>query len=336
MNVREIAKAVGVSPATVSLVLNNKPGVKAETRQIVSKMLIENGYSIRTSEVPKSSVRLTFLRYNGVNHEKFDPLYDFFVEILNGVERQASEYGYALSLENADHASLERTIQDAAATSSGIIVFGSELEQDAASTLFHSPCPLIVIDANFLSTPIHSVNADNASGMFQAVRHLQLLGHKKIGYLNNSANTGSIPDRFFAFQTALKTCQLTYHPELTISLPPHLQLAAAQMGDFLQSHPSLPTAFVGSNDSLTLGAMQALQQYGYRIPEDISLIGFDDSYLASLSQLPLTSVSIPKEMLGRTAVRQLKLLLDNPDDKTVYKIQLCTSLIERQSEMRLV
>ena len=93
MNVREIAKAVGVSPATVSLVLNNKPGVKTETRQIVSKILIENGYSIRTSEETKSSVRLTFLRYNGVNHEKFDPLYDFFVEILNGVERQASEYG---------------------------------------------------------------------------------------------------------------------------------------------------------------------------------------------------------------------------------------------------
>lgn len=336
MNVREIAKALGVSPATVSLVLNNKPGVKAETRQAVSKALIENGYSIRTTEDSKQSIQLTFLRYNGANHEKFDPRYDFFVEILNGVERQASDYGYTLNLENADRTSLDRTIQDAAGTSSGIILFGSELEQDAAPTLFHSPCPLIVIDANFLSIPIHSVNADNASGMFQAVRHLQLLGHKNIGYLNNSTGTGSIPDRFFAFQTALKTCNLSYHPEYTIPLPPHLQLAAAQMSEFLKSRPHLPTAFVADNDSLTLGAMQALQQYGYRIPEDISLIGFDDSYLASLSHPPLTSVSIPKEMLGRTAVRQLKLLLDNPEDKTVYKIQLCTSLIERHSEMSLV
>lgn len=335
MNVREIAKAAGVSPATVSLVLNNKPGVKAETRQLVSKMLVENGYSIRTSQESNQSIHLTFLRYTGADHEKFDPRYDFFVEILNGVERQSSDYGYVLNLENSDRASLAGTMQYAADTSSGIIMFGSELEQDLAPVLFNSPCPLIVIDANFLSIPINSVNADNTSGMFQAVSHLQLLGHKKIGYLNNSTGTGSIPDRFFAFQNALKACHLPYEPIYTISLPPHPQLAAAQMNEYLKGQPNLPTAFVADNDSLTLGAMQAFQQNGYRIPEDISLIGFDDSYMSSLSQPPLTSVSIPKEMLGRTAVRQMKILLENPDDTNVYKIQLCTSLIERKSSMRI-
>lgn len=331
MNVREIARAAAVSPATVSLVLNGKPGVKADTRQRVAQLLSENGYEIRQTGTSKQTVRLMFLRYCGTRHEQFDPRYDFFVEIMNGIEYQAAEYGFQLSIANADAASLEAAIRSAAETFSGILLFGSELEQETAPLLEQSPCPLIAIDAHFPSCPIHCINIDNEGGIFQAVRYLQKLGHKKIGYLTSAAGNGAIPTRLHSFQSALTEYGLSYFPEYTFSLPPHLKLAAEQMEKILNGHPPLPTAFAAANDSLTLGAMQALQQSGRRIPEDISLVGFDDAYLTSMSSPPLTSVSVPKEMIGRTAVRQMKHLLDCPDDSTVYKIQLCTKLIERQS-----
>lgn len=331
MNVREIAKAAKVSPATVSLVLNDKPGVKADTRHRVTQLLLENGYKIRRPDSSEQAVQLIFLRYYGAKHEQFDPCYDFFVEIMNGIEYQTSKYGFQLNVANTDASSFDSAVQDAAKNFSGIILFGSELEQETASVLCSSKCPLIVLDAHFPACPIHCVNIDNASGMFQAIRHLKELGHEKIGYLTNVVGTGAIPDRFHSFQSALAEYGLPYFPEYTFALPPHLKLASEQMRETLNSHPQLPTAFVAANDSLTLGVMQALQQSGYRIPDDISLIGFDDAYLTSISAPPLTTISVPKRALGRTAVRQMKHLLDCPDDPAVYKINLYTSLIERQS-----
>ncbi|MCI9099859.1 MAG: LacI family transcriptional regulator [Lachnospiraceae bacterium] len=331
MNVREIAQAANVSPATVSLVLNGRPGVKTDTRQRVAQLLLENGYEIRQTRSSRETVRLMFLRYCGAKHEQFDPRYDFFVEIMNGIEYQAAEYGFQLSIANADVSSLDSTIRHAAKTFSGILLFGSELEQESVPVLLQSHCPLITIDAHFPSCPIHCVNIDNEGGIFQAVQHLHKLGHTKIGYLTSTAGNGAIPTRFQSFQSALQQYGLSYFPEYTFKLPPHLKLAENQMQKILDTRPPLPTAFAAANDSLTLGAMQALQQSGWRIPEDISLIGFDDAYLTSMSNPPLTSVSVPKEMIGRTAVRQMKHLLDCPGDSTIYKIQLCTKLIVRHS-----
>ncbi len=330
MNVREIAKAAKVSPATVSLVLNDRPGVKEDTRRRVAQLLSENGYKIRRPDSPEQA-QLLFLRYYGAEHEQFDPCYDFFVEIMNGIEYQTSKYGFQLNVASTDSSSLSASVQDAAKNFSGIILFGTELEQETASVLSSSKCPLIVLDAHFPASPVHCVNIDNVSGMFQAICHLKGLGHEKIGYLTNAVGTGAIPDRFHSFQTALSEYGLPYFPEYTFSLPPHLKLASQQMREILNSRPPLPTAFVAANDSLTLGVMQALQQSGYRIPGDISLIGFDDAYLTSISDPPLTTISVPKRMLGRTAVRQMKHLLDCPDDTAVYKTTLYTSLIERQS-----
>lgn len=123
-------------------------------------------------------------------------------------------------------------------------------------------------------------------------------------------------------------------PVLIYELDPFLDQAYKQMSALLEKSPELPTAFIADNDMLALGAMQALQQHGIRVPDDVSLIGFNDSHMSSMANPPLTTIRVPKQTMGSVAVRQLHHLITHPADREIYKIQLGSELIERSSVMR--
>lgn len=331
MNIREIAKQAGVSPATVSLVLNNKPKVNKKTRARVAILLAENGYQIKeTAETPNAGSSLLFLRYKS-NVTRLESRDNFLVQIMDGVERQSNELGYALSFASADRNHLTMVLAEAVHTYAGIIVFGTEMDNQDAELLCSASIPLCVTDAHLPLYPLHTVSINNFGAIYEALRYLTQQGHSKIGYLHSTVQTGEIPDRNIAFHNAMRLLGLKTNPAFTYEIDPFLNTAYKQMFTALEQSPDLPTAFIADNDILALGAMQALKRRGIRIPDDVSLIGFDDSHMNNMADPPLTTIRVPKQTMGSTAVRHLHHMITVPSDKDIYKIQLDAKLLKRGS-----
>ena len=333
MNIREIAKQAGVSPATVSLVLNSKPNVNRETRARVTILLEENGYHIKEkADTPKAESSLLFLRYKS-GADRLESRDDFGAD-HGRCKTEANALGYALSFASTDSERLASVLAESAQTYAGVVVFGTELDDQDAELLCHASVPLCVTDTRLPLYPVHTVSINNYGAVYEALRYLNQQGHMKIGYLHSTVQTGEIPDREISYHNAMHLLGLEVDPAFTYELDPFLNTAYKQMSAALEQSPELPTAFIADNDMLALGAMQALQQHGIRVPDDVSLIGFDDSHMSSLANPPLTTIRVPKQTMGSAAVRQLHHIITNPKDKEIYKFQLGAELLERSSVMR--
>ncbi|MBS6547054.1 MAG: LacI family DNA-binding transcriptional regulator [Butyricicoccus pullicaecorum] len=337
MNLKQIAQEANLSLSTISLVLNNKPGVKPETRKRVSELLIQNGYSIRltqpTQDISAAPRTLLFIRYRGSGclMESKD---DFFIQILDGVEAQARLSGFNLQILNADRSNLREELLTASRNAVGVILFATELELDLSPILHCCDAPLVVLDSTLPHENINTISVENIDAMYQAVSYLYSIGHTKIGYLHSVEPTGAIPEREFGYYSAIHELGLENNPAYVHRLYLFADRTYNQMCRILAEKPELPTAFVSDNDVLAVGAMRAFQKCGYRIPEDISIIGFDDSYICTIAIPTLTTIRSPKNAIGCTAVRRIQEILDT-GDKNIVKSRLCTTLVARDSTISL-
>ncbi len=337
MNLKQIAQELNLSLSTVSLVLNNKPGVRQETRNRVSELLQQNGYTIRdaqtSSETAAPPRTLLFIRYRGSGC-LMDSKDDFFIQILDGIESQSRLSGFNVQIRNIDRSNLENELSNASAVAAGVILFATELEDMWLPVLHRCTVPLVVLDSMVGHENINSVCVENTGAMYQAVSYLHSIGHRKIGYLHSVEATGAIPEREAGYYAAMQALGLEVNPTYVHKLFLFADRTHDQMCRILAEHPDLPTAFVSDNDVLAVGAMRAFHECGYRIPDDISIVGFDDSYICTITTPTLTTVCSPKNAIGAMAVRRLKEILDT-GDRTIVKAKLCTSIMVRESTMPL-
>ncbi|MDO5547172.1 MAG: LacI family DNA-binding transcriptional regulator [Eubacteriales bacterium] len=333
MNLKQIAQEAGLSLSTVSLVLNGKPGVSQSTRDRVTQLLIQNGYNIRSSQAKEKALsvprRLLFIHYRGSGclMESKD---SFFIQILDGIEQQARRSNFSLQILNLNQSNLKEELITASRNVDGVIIFATELEAELVPILHYCNVPLVVIDANFPHEQFNYITVENKDAVFRAISYLHSLGHTQIGYLHSFESTGSIPDRERGYYSSMKELGLPINPDHVFQLYLFADRTYDQMCRILSAHPSLPTAFVSDNDVLAIGAMRAFQDCGYRIPEDISIIGFDDSYISSISNPPLTTVHSPQPALGRAAVNRIQEILDT-GDVNIIRSSLFASLVIRNS-----
>ena len=333
MNVRQIAKQAGVSISTVSLVLNSKPGVKQATRDRIAALLVENGYEIRTpaeEPVDTASMRtILFIRYCGLNCV-MEPKDEFLIRMMAGVEQQAQKLGYQLQLTNADHTNLDVVLASASGNAAGAVLFATELEESLLYKLNACEIPLVMMDAVLPPAHRNAVTVDNMEAMEQAVQYLHSLGHTEIGYLHYGIRTGAIPERERGYYAVMRELGLTVSKSHIITLSPGADAIYDQMCRILSARRTLPTAFVADSDVLSISAMRALQDHGYRIPQDISLVGFDDISFCTLCNPPMTTMRYPKEEVGATAVKRVHEMIQT-GDTTVCQLRLYAELIIRNS-----
>ena len=333
MNLKQIAQEANLSLSTISLVLNNKPGVKQETRDRVTALLLQNGYVIRSIQDPSAPVAaprtLLFIRYRGSGclMESKD---DFFIQILDGIEAQARLSGFNLQILNTDRSNLRDELSHASRNAAGVILFATEFELEHAPILRCCDVPLVALDTTLPHESINTVSVENADALYQAVSYLHSIGHKKIGYLHSVESTGAIPERETGYYFVMRELGLEANPAYVHKLYLFADRTYNQMCRILADKPELPTAFVSDNDVLAVGAMRAFQEYGYRVPEDISIIGFDDSYICTITTPALTTIRSPKNAIGRTAVKRIQEILDT-GDTNIIKSRLGTSLVVRDS-----
>ncbi len=332
LRVKDVAEMLKVSTATVSLVLNNKPGVSEETRQRVLKLVQEMGYDTNILSKPalKNSRSIRFIVYKKHGNVVSDT--PFFSSLIEGIEQESRKEGYNLLIsymnENENKMEVLRMIQENLLE--GLIILATEMTEEDVLPFTQLGVPVILLDNCFESQKLDTVVIDNLQGAYEAVIHLINAGHKRIGYLRSSIRINNFEVREKGLLRALERYGIKAEGKYAISLQPTLEGAYADMLHALKSNCSLPSAFFADNDIIAFGAIKALRELGLKIPEDVSIIGFDDMPFCEIIEPSLTTIKVYSQRMGMLAVKRLleKIEGDAPES---LRLEAGTLLVVRKS-----
>jgi LacI family transcriptional regulator len=334
IRIKDIAKAVGVSPATVSLVLNNKPGISEETREKILKKIEELGYSYNrsNSRILKSlSKNIRFIVYK--KHGKVVGDTPFFSALIEGIEQEARDEGFNLLIsyineQSGDRQEIIQIIKETPVD--GILLLATEMYPHDLLIFNSLTLPIVVLDSYLENKNMDFVVIANTEAIYSATVYLIQKGHREIGYLDSSVWIKNFDERREGYEKAIIQSGLTLKKRFILSLEPTLEGAYKEMKEILENGIELPTAFVAANDIIAFGAMKALKEAGIKIPDDISIIGLDDMPFCEISDPPITTLRVYKERMGKIAVKRLiERIMNNVEER--IKIEVKTELIERKS-----
>lgn len=300
--IRDVARAAGVGQATVSRVLNNSGYVKPETRQRVVEAASALGF------VPSSLARgLVRHATDTVGLIIPDITNPFFPAVTRGMEDAASEAGYTVFLCNTDNDPAmealdvrrfrERRVD-------GIIFVGTTDRRELVESLLAEGVPVVLTDRGVSDLDVDSVLVDNAAGALAACRHLIDLGHRRIAHVAGAPHTRTGQDRWNGYRRALESAGMVYE-EALVRCGDYTLGSGYRIGKELLNMGSRPTAVFAANDLMAFGVLQAAAEAGLSVPDDLSLVGFDDVQMASMVQPGLTTVRQPAYEMGRLAMTML-------------------------------
>lgn len=340
MTNKEIAQKLGISPAALSLIINHKPGVSDATRTKVLSQLKEMGYGnlIKKVSAP-AGTNLAFIIYK--RHGEILDLHPFFLLLMENIENHARSFGYNIILytvdkrrELAPQLSYLNTLN-----CQGAIIFATEMQDEDIALFQKLPYPFVAMDNDFSRLSCNTVAINNQMGSFQAIEHLVKMGHKRIGYLKCNIRINSFVERENGYRAAMEHFGLNLDEKDIITLHYTEESSYRDMREYLESfdrsHASLPTAFVTDDDTITVGVLRALTEQGYQVPEEISLVGFNDRPACQVTVPPLTSVDVSKHAISVETVDELLRMISNREKEIPElrsrKLRIGTKLILRDS-----
>ncbi len=327
VSIRKISELTGFSPATVSNALNHKRGVNAETAEKIQAVAAELGY---TSEAKISKIIFVIFKDKGEIVEDTP----FFPQMITGVEQECRLQGLDTTIFNLDRRSdqFEAHLKELKEShDAAVILLGTEMMAKDAALIKQLDMPVIVVDYWDESMSFDSILINNVESVQLATKYLLDRGHRKIGRLMGDYPIKPFTDREEGFRKAMTFAGVPVEEKYEVKLTPTMDGAYRDMKSYLSNKKAeLPTAFVSDNDLIALGAMKAMWECGIRIPEDVSIVGFDDLSYSSICNPPLTTMQVPKAKMGRIAVRRL-LQVAQDNDGVYTEIKVGTNLIERES-----
>lgn len=326
ISIKDIARAAKVSHSTVSRALQHSPLVNHQTAQRIQEIARETGY--RPSAVARSLVTKRTKTIGVVVTRIADP---FIAEVVNGIEDVANDHGYSVFLANSNanpdrevkvvHSFHERRVD-------GILVTASRVGALYMPLLTEMRVPTVLINNQHPGEFVHSVMIDNPAASLQATQHLIQLGHKRVAYIGDQFGFQSDTERFAGYRRALEVADIPFLPELTAHGDGNAEGGMRAM-ERLLALVEPPTAVFCYNDMSALGALRAIRAKGWRVPEDISVVGFDDLFIATYTNPALTTISQPMRQMGSAAMEILLKLFNGANSKTNIKVQ--GQLIVRES-----
>ena len=342
MTYREAAKILGISPASLSLILNNKPGISQEMRERVLGKIDELGMNDLCKRVRGSTTaskkqgNIGFMIYKKAN--ELLEINPFFLLIVENMEAKAKSFGYDLSITIFQaNEPLKPQIEKANAMNvGGFIIFATEMEADDLDVVKNIKKPLVMLDNDFSVSDVSCVSINNRMGTYKAIEYLASLGHKEVGYLKCRQRISSFRERHAGYKQAANELNLKWDERNTFVLPYTEEESYRVFLKELDAGRIPPSALISDDDSCAFGAIRALKERGYRVPEDVSVIGYGDRPVCMLSQPKLTTINIPKNSFGVEAVSVLlKKINGNSDGDPLTqrsrKVRIGTYLIVRDS-----
>lgn len=306
-NLINVAQRAGVSPATVSRVLNSTGPVRSSVRERVLTAVSELGYQHRASHAP--------IRQNAIAVLLPDILNPYLTEIARGIQNEASaDRLLPLILDTNEDPQREQEFlrMFAAQPVCGIILCGSRIpSQELTGLCSGIHTPMVVFNRNLKLPNVACIVVDLKNATYRATRHLLDLNHTRVAFLNGPSKSETSQLRQSGVECALSEAGLEFRPEWRPMGFPDVDGGFQAMSVLLMLPLDIrPTGVVAYNDLMALGALHAIRVHGLRVPEDISLIGMDDIAMASHANPPLTSLATPKHRMGRLAVQILRRMID--------------------------
>ncbi|MCG0238842.1 MAG: substrate-binding domain-containing protein [Firmicutes bacterium] len=300
--IRDVARAAGVSVATVSYVLNGSPAISAETRERVLQAIAALDY--RPNRLARGLANRktdTLALLLPTARSVSDP---FLFRFISGVSEAAAQAGYSLLLVpgRPGLAALEELVKDRRAD--GVILMEVEVRDPRIDYLLTANFPFVLFGRSLEHPEVLWVDLDNELGAMLATRHLLALGHRRIGYIGADRRLVFARHRYQGHLTALREAGVPVDPDLLVE-GDLTERSGFRCMERLLALPSPPTAVFAACDAMAIGAKQALAAAGLRVPQDVAVVGFDDSPIAEFAIPPLTTVRQPTFELGAEAVRLL-------------------------------
>lgn len=328
MRIKDVAKLAGVSTATVSHVVNKTRFVSAETTARVLSAIERIGYT------PNAHARnLASGRSRTLGLIISDIANPFFPELVKSIQERAIERGYDVILANTNYdpqrtvACVQRMLEQRV---SGVAIMTSEMDFALTERLAEREIAVVFLDVGKVGPHTSNIVVNYEQGIRQGVEHLLALGHRRIAYISGPQQMKSAARRRAAFERTMKKYQASLHTAPSV-FEGNLRAEGGQQAarELLRLDP-LPTAVVSANDLMAIGALGVLKSAGLRVPQDISVIGFDDILFASLTDPPLTTIALSRAEIGRAAVEALLHTINDADNKG-RRVRIGTRLVLRNS-----
>ena len=330
---KELAKKLNLSESAISLALNNRPGVSTATRKRVLAAAKELGYDfsrVNSAETAKNQGSINFVIYK--RHGAVVADTPFFSELSEGVDLACKGLPYYLNIQYLR----EEDDTNAALTEwkrigcRGIILLGTEMQAQNLAPFLNAQIPLVLLDNYFEELDVDSVLINNIKGAYTAANYLIQKRNAQPGYLRSSYPINNFDERADGFYKAIRKNGMSVSRSIVHRLSPSVEGAHADMRELLSHGEPLASCYFADNDLIAAGAIGALKEAGYRVPQDIAVVGFDDMPICSYIEPALTTIHVPKHYMGKVAVQRLHELIAAPESLPI-KIEISTSLRKRKS-----
>lgn len=312
--VDQIAKELGVSNATVSRALNDRPGVGPALRDKIVAYAREIQYA-PTVTARGLATSQTFNLGFFIHEKQGLPLYSdpFYLEILSSAQQVIARSDYHVTFESLPdevlaHPSEFRFVRERRADA--MILAGPDIPANFIIHMLHTGMPIVLVDNHLEFLPANCVNSDDEGGAYRAARFLFEAGHTQIGVIAGPPSWASTARRVRGYRRAADEMGIVLteiHAEETT-----IESGQSAFAQLAEQQPQI-TALCAVNDSMAIGAIRAGRARGLRVPDDLSVIGFDDIAWAAHNDPPLTTVRIPRQQMGKEAAHRTLTLLANPD-----------------------
>jgi len=340
LNIRDIAKMAGVSCGTVSRVLNNRPRVSEKTRRKVLAIVKEHEY------YPNVFAKgLKIQQSHSIGLLVTNITYSFFPEIIRGIEQYAGEKGFNVMLTDSNGSLEQERMRLSMLLSKrvdGIIAspidfLGDKSNIDVYYQFANAGIPVVFVNNILGSFPADSIAIDNLAASEMAMEHLISLGHRRIAFLADVFESRHI--REAGYRNVLRRRGIPVDERLVVWRDQRNgirggigdELDGYELGGKVLIQQPRPTAIFASNDAMAIGCYRRISETGLSVPEDVSLIGFDDIEVAAYLPVPLTSVAQPKEEMGRVAAEMLFSRIEEKEPRPAQRILLQGELRIRRS-----
>ncbi len=328
-----VAASAGVSVATVSKVLNGRTDVAPATRALIQTLLQQHEYVARRSD----PLRRRPARPHPVELVFHGPLTGYSTEVLQGILDAASAAGVTVAVSTrgaGDRRTGDRSVswarELATAGRQAVIAVVNDLTAVELNALARAGLPLVVIDPlNLPKIEVTSVGSTNFTGGLAATQHLLSLGHRRIGYIGGPATADCNQARLHGYRAAMEAAHAPV-PREYVHTGQFRYQDGVEQGALLLELPTPPTAVFAGNDDTAAGVIEAARARGLRVPEDLSVVGFDDTQVAKLASPPLTTVRQPLREIGGVALRTA-IRMAAGDKLDSHHVELATELVVRRS-----